>query len=113
MRLSETRSWRPRMSGLSRFTMAFGLAVVLLLVSSCSPAPSAVGPGAARAAEGGLVTSGAWGWNEGRFSVSGDGAAEYSLPLWTPKGRGDLQPELGLSYNSRGGNGLLGVGWSL
>ena len=75
--------------------------------------PSAVGPGAAGAAEGGLVASRAWGWSEGKFSVSGDGAAEYSLPLWTPKGRGELQPQLGLSYNSRGGNGLLGVGWSL
>ncbi|MGX5359722.1 RHS repeat-associated core domain-containing protein [Kocuria sp. KH4] len=59
------------------------------------------------------MSSEAWGWNEGKFSVSGDGSAEYSLPLWTPEGRGGLQPELSLAYNSRSGNGILGVGWSL
>jgi Salmonella virulence plasmid 65kDa B protein len=53
------------------------------------------------------------GWTEGAFSVSEDGAAQYSLPLWMPKGRGDARPEPALPYNSRSGNGLLGVGWSL
>jgi Salmonella virulence plasmid 65kDa B protein len=52
-------------------------------------------------------------WTEGTFSVSNDGAAEYHLPLWVPDGRRGLQPELALRYNSRGGNGLVGVGWSL
>jgi len=53
-------------------------------------------------------------WTEGAFSVSHDGAAEYRLPLWVPDGRGSgLEPELALHYNSRGGNGILGVGWSL
>jgi hypothetical protein len=53
------------------------------------------------------------GWTEGSFSVNHNGAAEYHLPLWVPDGRGGLKPELALHYNSQGGNGLVGVGWSL
>ena len=63
---------------------------------------------------GGLVPSAAnFGWTQGQFSVSGDGAAQYRLPLWVPQGRGTATPELALSYNSRSGNGAVGVGWSL
>jgi RHS repeat-associated protein len=54
-----------------------------------------------------------FGWTQGDFSVSNDGAAQYSLPLWVPQGRGRSTPKLALSYHSRAGNGLLGVGWSL
>ncbi|TCN36843.1 RHS repeat-associated protein [Kribbella orskensis] len=53
------------------------------------------------------------GWTEGQFSVSHDGAAQYSVPLWVPAGRGAVTPQLSLSYSSRAGNGLLGVGWTL
>ena len=53
------------------------------------------------------------GWTEGSFSVNDSGAAEYHLPLWVPDGRGGLQPDLALKYNSQAGNGLVGVGWSL
>lgn len=49
----------------------------------------------------------------GDFSVTHDGAATYTLPLWVPPGRLGIQPQLSLQYHSRGGNGLLGVGWSL
>jgi YD repeat-containing protein len=63
---------------------------------------------------GGLVDSAPdFGWTQGQFSVSGDGAAQYSVPLWVPAGRGAVTPQLSLSYSSRAGNGLLGVGWSL
>ena len=63
---------------------------------------------------GGLVDSEHnYGWTPGQFSVSEDGAAQYSVPLWVPAGRGAVTPQLSLSYNSRAGNGLLGVGWSL
>ena len=45
--------------------------------------------------------------------VAWDGAATYSLPLWLPRGRGAMVPTLTLDYNSRRGNGILGVGWTL
>ncbi|MFG2349551.1 FG-GAP-like repeat-containing protein [Streptomyces phaeochromogenes] len=63
---------------------------------------------------GGLVDSAPnFGWTPGEFSVSHDGAAQYTVPLWVPAGRGVVAPQVSLSYNSRAGNGLLGVGWSL
>lgn len=49
----------------------------------------------------------------GNFAVTADGAGSYTLPLWVPPGRGGLQPELALAYNSRVGSGHLGVGWAL
>jgi RHS repeat-associated protein len=63
---------------------------------------------------GGLVSSTpGFGWTSGKFTVTPDGAASYNLPLWTPLGRGVVTPRLSLSYNSRAGNGILGVGWSI
>jgi RHS repeat-associated protein len=49
----------------------------------------------------------------GNSDVSPDGAARYSLPIWVPPGRNGMQPDLTISYNSRIGNGPLGVGWTL
>lgn len=48
----------------------------------------------------------------GQAGVSG-GAASYSIPINIPPGRQGMQPSVGLSYNSRAGNGTLGMGWSL
>lgn len=47
------------------------------------------------------------------YNVSASGAFEYSIPLRIPPGIKNLVPELAINYNSQGGNGLLGVGWSL
>ncbi|MFJ7416102.1 SpvB/TcaC N-terminal domain-containing protein [Streptomyces sp. NPDC098077] len=41
------------------------------------------------------------------------GDAHLAYPLEVPKGRGGLQPELSIAYNSSGGNGWTGVGWDL
>src|SRR4051812_29452476 len=49
----------------------------------------------------------------GSFSVSDDGDARYQIPLWVSPGRAGVEPSLVLSYGSSGGNGPLGVGWTL
>ena len=41
------------------------------------------------------------------------GTAELSYPIQLPPGRHGLQPDVNLYYSSAGGNGLLGVGWSI
>ena len=122
--------------GRVRIAVVFAIAVGLVLAACQSPptttaltraaagtavaagasAAGAAGAAAALAAPppGGLVPSVAnFGWTQGSFSVSDDGAAQYSLPIWAPAGRGKVAPQLALSYSSRGGNSSVGVGWSL
>lgn len=49
----------------------------------------------------------------GTINASMFGGAVYSIPLDLPQGTGGLRPDLGIIYNSQGGNGLLGYGWNL
>jgi hypothetical protein len=48
----------------------------------------------------------------GSPNVSG-GQAVYTIPITVSLGRQGMQPELSLSYSSRGGNGVAGMGWSI
>ncbi|MFC3194883.1 RHS repeat-associated core domain-containing protein [Marinicella sediminis] len=48
----------------------------------------------------------------GSGDVSG-GAATYHVPLFIPPGRNGMQPDLSINYSSKGGNGEMGVGWSV
>ncbi|MGD8457414.1 MAG: SpvB/TcaC N-terminal domain-containing protein, partial [Anaerolineales bacterium] len=49
------------------------------------------------------------------------GSARYSIPIWTPPGRGDMAPSIALSYSSATVDGVLGdvqapwvgVGWNI
>jgi RHS repeat-associated protein len=41
------------------------------------------------------------------------GTATYSIPFEVTPGPVGLQPDVGLSYESGGGNGIVGFGWSL
>lgn len=61
----------------------------------------------------GIVGGTAVGATSGAFSVSDSGAATYSIPIAIPPGIAGVQPNLSLNYNSNGGNGWLGLGWSI
>ncbi len=49
----------------------------------------------------------------GSFAVKPDGSASYSIPVQVPPGIAGMEPRLAFVYNSHGGNGQLGMGWSL
>lgn len=53
------------------------------------------------------------GHTAGSFSVTDGGAATYTIPISISPGTGGVEPKLSLAYNSQGGNGLMGLGWSL
>jgi RHS repeat-associated protein len=47
------------------------------------------------------------------FGVSSHGAAQYTVPLQVPPGRGGVQPSLSIQYDSNAGHGSIAQGWSL
>lgn len=47
------------------------------------------------------------------YSVSDDGNAQVTVPIWAPPGRGGMQPSLALTYRSNGGQGPVGQGWAV
>jgi hypothetical protein len=49
----------------------------------------------------------------GKFEVTDTGSASYTIPISIVPGTAGLEPKLSLQYDSRSGNGLLGLGWSL
>ena len=53
------------------------------------------------------------GATKGTFAVDASGAATYSLPIYTTPGAAGLTPKIALVYNSQGGDGYIGRGWSL
>ncbi len=53
------------------------------------------------------------GATSGNFRVDESGQATYSLSIATVKGSGKVSPQVGLTYSSQGGNGLLGMGWNI
>lgn len=49
----------------------------------------------------------------GNLSVGKDGTVSYGVELSVPPGTAGMQPKLALNYNSAGGAGISGLGWSL
>ena len=52
------------------------------------------------------------GQTNGSFRVDESGSASYSIPLNIPAGIAGVQPQLGFSYSSNSGDGLMGRGWN-
>lgn len=50
---------------------------------------------------------------QGQFRVDESGAATYAIPLAMAPGLAGVVPQLSLNYSSGGGEGMLGVGWSV
>ncbi len=49
----------------------------------------------------------------GSEAVGPDGSFSYAIPIRVPTGVRNMQPQLSVTFNSRLGNGLAGVGWTL
>jgi RHS repeat-associated protein len=47
------------------------------------------------------------------FGAGATGAAGYSVPIVVPPGTAGVAPSLSLDYSSQGGNGIVGMGWTL
>jgi RHS repeat-associated protein len=50
---------------------------------------------------------------DGKFDTSEEGSATYQISIEIPQGTHGIQPNLSLVYNSKQGEGLCGIGWSL
>lgn len=61
----------------------------------------------------GMLASVLAGRTEGVFTVSPSGAATYQIPIKVQPGLSSSVPAISLCYNSQGGNGIAGYGWSL
>ncbi|WP_158563383.1 FG-GAP-like repeat-containing protein [Chitinophaga silvatica] len=53
------------------------------------------------------------GTSKGEGKVDNAGAATYKIPIKMLPGLHGLQPDINLVYNSRGGDGIAGIGWQL
>ncbi len=60
-----------------------------------------------------IAPSEPYGTLSGTFSVDGNGAATYIVPIELPPGTNGVAPNLSLTYNSHHGNGYVGMGWAL
>ena len=49
----------------------------------------------------------------GEGSVFQSGAANYSIPIYSPPGTAGIEPNISINYSSQSGMGLLGIGWGI
>lgn len=50
---------------------------------------------------------------DGQHGVSASGASSYTIPIKLPPGTNGFIPQISVSYNSQGSNGVLGMGWNI
>jgi len=91
-------------SGCSAYASAQNTSVVVLTWLSALPDTPVVSPN--------VPVQGWVGTLAGTPSTEG-GAATYRVPIEVPPGRAGMQPDLALTYSSRNGNSIAGVGWSV
>lgn len=53
------------------------------------------------------------GYTQVQTNVSGTGAAQISIPIAVAPGVAGMEPKLAINYSSQGGNGMMGIGFSL
>lgn len=60
-----------------------------------------------------VSTNNAVGTPKGTFTLSPMGGAVYSVAIDAPKGYGEMQPNIALTYNSQAGYGIVGYGFNI
>src|SRR5690554_15806 len=85
----------------------------LVIVSDAEQKVAQAGANGRFPALGGTGGSNAVAMTRGSAGVSGDGSANYNIPITLPPARGGLAPSLSINYSSNNGIGDLGVGWGL
>ncbi len=85
--------------------------VLTITATPDAPAPYVASPAMVSAAD--ITATDQVGASAGSFRVDESGAATYNTPIATVAGTAGVAPQISLDYSSQGGNGSVGLGWSI